>query len=193
MFVVTSERVEDGRRIEHRASRVVLAIGRRGTPRQLDLEIERGAEEHIAYALADARSFEGKRVLVVGLGDAAMEAAIALARQPGTSVTVSYRGSRFGRGKARNVAELERLVAARKVKLLFETVPVAVTKAGVTLAGTGKHGGRRSVLADAMLVLIGGVPAWDLLTRAGIHRPVQRKAVAATDVGEARGEEPSRT
>ncbi len=190
VFVVTVERASDGARIELRASRVVLAIGRRGAPRRLDLEVEAGAEHRIAYALADARSFAGKRVLVVGLGDSAMEAAIAIARQPGAAVTVSYRGARFARGKAKNIAELERLVAERKITLLLETVPAAVTMTGVTLASTSRHGGRRTIAADAMLVLIGGVPAWDLLTRAGIARPKDRKDAAAVPV-EATGEEPS--
>jgi len=192
VFIVTSEHAGDGARIEHRAARVVLAIGRRGTPRRIDLEIESGAEDRIAYALADARSFAGKRVLVVGLGDSAMEAAIALARQPGTSVAISYRGRRFARGKARNIAELEKLVADRKLKIHFETVPVAFTKTGVTLAGTGLHGGRRSVAVDAMLVLIGGAPAWGLLTRAGIQRPAQRKVPGGSRVEESDNEEPSR-
>jgi thioredoxin reductase len=172
-FAVTVSRgsiEQDEQRMELRASRVILAIGRRGTPRRLELEIERGAEDRVAYALADARSFEGKRVVVVGLGDAAMEAAIALARQPGTTVTVSYRGARFARGKAKNIGELESLMNQKKLKILFETVPVGITKTGVTLAGTGPHAGRRSIGADAMLVLIGGLPAWDLLTRAGIKR-----------------------
>lgn len=176
-FMVTAIR-GDGERVELHASRIVLATGRRGTPRRLDLEIEQGAEDRVAYALADARSFEGKHVVVVGLGDSAMEAALALARQPGTSVTISYRGTRFARGKAKLIAELESLVAQKKLKLLFETIPVAITKTSVVLAGTGRHGGRRSMRADAMIVLIGGVPAWDLLTRAGIQRP-HRKEVAS--------------
>jgi thioredoxin reductase len=67
------------------------------------------------------------------------------------------------------------VIAQRKIKVFFETVPVAVTATAVTLAGTGPHGGRRSVAAEAMFVLIGGVPAWDLLTRAGIRRPASRR------------------
>lgn len=168
-FVVTAQRGPD--RTTFRASRVLLATGRRGTPRALALDVERGAEDRIAYALADARSFAGKRVVIAGLGDNAMETAIALARQPGTHVTISYRRAEFRRGKAKNVAEVKDLVAKGKLKLLFETVPVAVTKTSVILQGTGSRSGRRTVGADALLVLIGGVPAWDLLVRAGIRRP----------------------
>ena len=173
-FVLTTLRDTDAGTETYRASRVVIAIGRRGTPRLLDLAIEAGAEGRVSYALADARSFAGKRVVVAGLGDAAMEAAIALARQPETSVTISYRGSTFTRGKARNIAELKELVAKGCLRILFETLPVAVTPGTVTLAGVTAGKGRRTLQADALLVLVGGVPSWDLLGRAGIHHPGAR-------------------
>jgi len=155
-----------------RAARVVIAIGRRGTPRELDLTIEPGADARVSYALADARSFAGKRVIIAGLGDAAMEAAIAIARQPETTVTLVYRGSGFTRGKSRNVAEVKDLVAKGRVRLLFETVPIAVAKTTVTVAGVTAGKGRRTLPADALIVLVGGVPSWDLLGRAGIVRRV---------------------
>ena len=47
-----------------------------------------------------------------------MEAAIAIARQPGATVTLSYRGTDFVRGRARNVAELKALVARSKARTL---------------------------------------------------------------------------
>jgi thioredoxin reductase len=164
-FVVVSEHGDT--RAELRAARVVLAIGRRGTPRQLDLNVEPGAEDRIAYALADARSFAGKRVVVVGLGDTAMEAAIALARQPDTDVTISYRGAGFARGKKRNISEVEHLAFQNKIRIAFETTPTAVTKEGVTLCGPK---GSQRIDADAVLILIGGSPAWELLSRIGIRR-----------------------
>jgi thioredoxin reductase/ferredoxin len=152
------------------AARVILAIGRRGTPRKLMATIEAAAESVVAYSFADARSFAGKRVLVVGLGDSAMEAAIALARQPNTSVTVSYRGKGFARGKTKNIRQVEALIAEKKIKVLFETAPVAISAASAVLEGTGPHRGKRTVAIDAVLVLIGGEPSWDLLQRAGIRR-----------------------
>ena len=159
-----------------RAARVVIAIGRRGTPRELDLVVEPGAEGRVSYALADARSFAGKRVVIAGLGDAAMEAAIAIARQPETTVTLVHRGSGFTRGKSRNVAEVKDLVAKGRVRLLFETVPVAVAASTVTVAGVTAGKGRRTLPADALLVLVGGVPSWDLLGRAGIIRRGHERA-----------------
>lgn len=156
-----------------RAARVVLAIGRRGTPRKIDLAIDPAAEDRVSYGLADARSFAGKRVVIAGLGDTAMEAAVALARQPETSVTIAYRGSDFTRGKARNISEVKDLVAKGRLRILFETVPVAVTRTSVTLAGTTPGKGKRTLQADALLVLVGGVPSWDLLTACGLRHPGQ--------------------
>jgi thioredoxin reductase len=164
-FTVTTAAMET-----FRAARVVIAIGRRGTPRELDLVIEPGAEGRVSYALADARSFAGKRVIIAGLGDAAMEAAIAIARQPETTVTLVHRGADFTRGKSRNVAEVKVLVAKGRVRLLFETLPVAVGSSTVTVAGVTAGKGRRTLPADALLVLVGGIPSWDFLGRVGIVR-----------------------
>ncbi len=67
----------------------MLAMGRRGTPRKLEIPGENLAK--VAYQLIDAQSYQNKDILVVGGGDSAVEAAIGLARQPGNRVTISYR------------------------------------------------------------------------------------------------------
>jgi len=178
-FEITAAAGESGAEREtFRARRVILAIGRRGTPRKLDVAIEPGSESRVSYALADARSFAGRRVVIAGLGDTAMEAAVALARQPGTTVTLTHRGTGFTRGKARNVAEVKDLVAKGRLRLHFETVPVAVTSTTVVVSAPS-GGGRRAVLADALLVLAGGEPSWALLERCGIRRPAVRPAEGA--------------
>jgi len=169
-FVITTAKT-DGAPEVYRASRAVLAIGRRGTPREIELAVEAGAEGRVSYALADARSFAGKRVVIAGLGDTAMEAAIAIARQPETSVTISYRGATFTRGKARNISEVRDLVAKGRLRILFETVPVAVTRTSITIAGVTPGKARRTLQAEGLLVLVGGLPSWDLLGRCGIRHP----------------------
>ncbi|MCH9683941.1 MAG: NAD(P)-binding domain-containing protein, partial [Deltaproteobacteria bacterium] len=103
------------------ARRVILALGRRGTPRKLAVAIPEDLASRVHYSLADARSMAGLRVLIVGLGDVAMEAGIALARQPGTTVTMSYRGDDFRRGKSRNVEQVRRLAAAGRIDLRLGT------------------------------------------------------------------------
>ncbi|MBL8613120.1 MAG: NAD(P)-binding domain-containing protein [Myxococcales bacterium] len=165
-FVV--EAATEGGAIEaHRGRRVVLAIGKRGTPRELGATIAKGAESRVVYSLADAASYAGSRVLVVGLGDSAMEAAVALARQPGTQVTLSYRGAAFARGKAKNIDEVRRLAADGRIKLLWES---EVVRVGDGTAVVRHEGVDKTLSADVVLALIGGVPSWDLVESAGVGR-----------------------
>src|SRR5690606_26128779 len=60
----------------HRARTIVLAIGRRGTPQKLGCPGE--DLPHVVYRLIEAEQYRKKRVLVVGGGDSAVEAAVAL-------------------------------------------------------------------------------------------------------------------
>jgi thioredoxin reductase len=163
-FVVRAEHA--GADVVLRARHVIVAVGRRGSPRKLPIEIGKRAESKVFYHLADARTFAGQRVVVVGLGDAAMEAAIALASQPGTHVTMVHRGEGFTRGKARNVGEIQSLVGRKKIELRLSTELLSVDD-DVTMHHNGENGPTKAH-ADAVFVLIGGVPSWDLLARAGV-------------------------
>jgi thioredoxin reductase/NAD-dependent dihydropyrimidine dehydrogenase PreA subunit len=163
--VVTSETPEGPRSL--RAGRVLLAIGRRGTPRPLDAAIAPAAATRVVHALSDARALAGRRVLVVGLGDAAMEAVVALARQPGTTITVSYRGAGFTRGRARNIEEVRRLAANGRVRLVFASSVERVDDGWAVLCDSGQ--GPEKLAVDVVLALLGGEPARGLLLRAGIR------------------------
>jgi thioredoxin reductase len=155
----------DGTRSSHAGAHVVIAIGRRGTPRKLAAEIPDDVAAHVHYSLADARSFAGMRVLVVGLGDVAMEAAIALSSQPGTEVVVAARAAEFQRGKARNIAELRRRVASGALRIAWRS-EVAAVRPGVAQLAT--PAGAVEVACDAIFVLIGSIPAEDVLRSAGL-------------------------
>jgi thioredoxin reductase len=162
---------DDGTARDVLARAVVIATGKHGTPRAFDADVTEGASASVHRFLADARSFEGKRVVVVGLGDAAMEATIALAKQPGTRVTVVHRGKDFTRGRARNVAEAKHLASTGAIDILFERRVVRVASGVVEVAPSGEGEGTNEVLsADCVVVLIGGDPAWGLLERAGVRR-----------------------
>ena len=114
------------------ARRVILAIGRRGTPRRLDAP---GAElPHIVYAVADPAQHAGQRVVVVGGGDSAVEIALALAAQPGTSVTLVHRGTDFGRCKPDNQRAIDHARATGRLTVRFGSMVRAVTPARLELA-----------------------------------------------------------
>jgi thioredoxin reductase/NAD-dependent dihydropyrimidine dehydrogenase PreA subunit len=166
-FTVRAVATEDqSRAFQYRAARVLLAVGVRGSPRRLEVTLDASTENKVFYHLADARSFEGRRVLVVGLGDAAMETAIALAHQPGTEVTVSYRGDGFTRGKPRNVSELKRLCDAGRVRLILRSTVAAIGMQEVTLRAPE---GSVRVPNEAVFVMIGSVPPTKLLEQAGVR------------------------
>jgi thioredoxin reductase (NADPH) len=195
--VTTARRREDGlfevdtehegappRRILARS--LVLSVGQRGSPRKLDVSIADEAEARVHYHLADARSLAGRRLVIVGLGDVAMEAAIALANQPGTSVTIVHRGATYTRGQSRNVGELERLRKSGRVRLLLghrvarvdaQTIDVAPISEALPTKG-------ERVPFDHLLVLIGGTRPWALLEALGVRRPeVGSRAGAGVERG----------
>ena len=166
LFRVTVEPRDGGEATVRLARRVLLAIGQRGSPRRLPFELGPEVESRVHYHLADAKSFEGKRVVVVGLGDVAMEAAIALSRQPSTAVTVVHRAEGFTRGKARNITEVKRLAETGRIGLRFGSEIAAITAERVTVRGKQ---GEAELGYDAVVVMIGSIPPWEALRAAGVR------------------------
>ena len=153
LFHVTTQPKDGGAKAERRARAVLVAIGQRGTPRRLPFELDPAVEARVHYHLFDAQSFEGKRVIVVGLGDVAMEAAIALARQAEDARDDrAPRGPTFTRGKSRNIAEIKRLADGRPRRAaLLDRDRRAVAARGRALRGGSA---RRSIQPyDAVMVL----------------------------------------
>src|SRR5882762_8267389 len=116
LHVNTSEKVEDIQRAadgsftvhtskgRYRAWTVILALGRRGTPRKLGVKGEDLPK--VMYSLIETEAYTGAKILVVGGGDSAVEAAMGLAHQKGNQVTLSYRREAFSRIKQRNSQRL---------------------------------------------------------------------------------------
>lgn len=162
--LVPSDGPARGRTLQ--AARVLLAIGQRGTARKLPIPIPRRVEDKVFYHLADAASLAGRRVLVIGLGDVAMETAVALARQPGTEVAMSYRGDGFRRGKTRNIDEVKRLVEAEALTILWRSEVETIEAEEVTLRTPDGH---HALANDAVFVMIGAEPPTALLERVGVR------------------------
>jgi len=95
------------------------AIGRMGTPRKLDVMGENQAK--VVYRLTDPEQYKQQHVLVVGGGDSALEAAISISEQPGTTVTLSYRSEAFGRVKPKNRQRLQDAEASNRLKVLLKS------------------------------------------------------------------------
>jgi len=147
----------------HAARSVLLAIGRRGSPRKLEVAGEELPK--VVYRLVDAEQYRGQRVLVVGGGDSALEAALALAEQPGTTVALSYRSAAFNRVKEKNRRALQQAAEAGRLELMLSSEVLEIAPEAVRLRGASGELQRPN---DAVIVCAGGVLPIPLLQQMGI-------------------------
>lgn len=148
----------------YRTRNVLLTLGRRGSPRKLEVPGEESPK--VVYRLIDAAQYRGQAVLVVGGGDSALEAAIALTEEDGTRVTLSYRGSAFNRVKQKNRLQLEQLQRSGRLAVLLDSSVKAIAARHVDL----EHQGRPQRLQnDAVIVCAGGLLPTALLQQVGIR------------------------
>jgi thioredoxin reductase/Pyruvate/2-oxoacid:ferredoxin oxidoreductase delta subunit len=148
----------------YRAKTVLLAIGRRGTPRKLGVPGEELPK--VVYRLVDAEQYRGRKVLVVGGGDSALEAALAVSEQPGADVTLSYRGDAFARVKAKNRGRLEDAERRRTLRVLLQSNVSAIAPREVMLEQQGQN---VTLANDAVIVSAGGVLPSDFLRSIGVE------------------------
>jgi thioredoxin reductase/Pyruvate/2-oxoacid:ferredoxin oxidoreductase delta subunit len=146
------------------ARAVVLAMGRRGTPRKLGVVGEERPK--VMYQLTDAESYRAARLLVVGGGDSAVEAAIGLARQADNQVTLSYRREKLFRIKLKNEERLQALLRSGRVKPLFGSEVTQIRPDAVRL----RLAERSVELAnDYVFVFAGGEPPFPFLRQIGVR------------------------
>ncbi|MBV8805869.1 MAG: NAD(P)-binding domain-containing protein [Sinobacteraceae bacterium] len=146
------------------ASSVLLAIGRRGTPRKLGVPGEELSK--VVYRLVDPEQYAGQRVLVVGGGDSALEAATSIAESTNATVALSYRGEAFVRAKARNV---ERLESARKTGRLHVVMRSQVRQIAPDAVVVEQAGKLMRLPNEAVIVAAGGVVPTDFLKNVGVQ------------------------
>ena len=151
-------------RAAYRTSTVLLAIGRRGTPRKLEVDGEEQAK--VVYRLIDPQQYKQRHVLVVGGGDSALEAASSIAEQPGTTVTLSHRSEAFSRAKAKN---RERVDTAEKSGDLNVLLQSRVKKIGRDDVEIEQHGRQIRIKNDAIIVCAGGILPTAFLKSIGIE------------------------
>ena len=156
--------VVEGEGFSLTARRVILAMGRRGTPRQLGVPGEN--LDKVYYDIIEMQQFAGRRVLVVGGGDSAIESCVGLASQPGTEVSLSYRGEGFDRAKPRNITNLEAVVEKGRAQILLRSQVTRIAQDHVELSIDGQL---CQLANDDVIVRIGGEPPTRFLESLGIH------------------------
>jgi len=153
----------------YRTRAVVLSIGRRGTPRKLGVEGEDRTK--VVYRLTDPAQYEGQHVLVVGGGDSAVEAALAIGQQPDTCVTLSYRGEAFKRIKPKNRELIESESSRGSVQVALESNIQMIDDETVTIETGGVC---KEIRNDGVIVCAGGVLPTDFLRAIGIEISTKR-------------------
>jgi thioredoxin reductase (NADPH) len=161
---------------QYRTHAVVLALGRTGTPRKLGVKGEELPK--VMYALIEADHYINKRILVVGGGDSAVEAAMGLAHQVGNKVTMSYRQGQFSRIKERNSQRIADCMKSGKVEVLFNSNPVEFKEESVIL---GVQGQQREIPNDYVWIFAGGIPPNDFLKKIGVGFGAQDMTQNASD------------
>jgi thioredoxin reductase (NADPH) len=151
-------------RAEYRATSVLLAIGRRGTPRKLEVPGEDIPK--VVYRLIDPEQYAGQDVLVVGGGDSALEAAASVAEAGGRSVTLSYRGDAFSRAKPRNRERIAAAERSGRLRVLFKTQVQRIDPDRVILACDDREVELRN---DAVIVSAGGILPSEFLRSIGVE------------------------
>lgn len=146
------------------AGSILLAIGRRGTPRKLGAKGEEVSK--VVYRLIEADQYQGKSVLVVGGGDSALEAALDISNEEGTHVTLSYRGKAFDRVKPKNRTRLEEAIANNRIEQILETTVKEITADKVILKRGDELIERDN---DAIIVCAGGELPTPMLKKMGIQ------------------------
>ena len=117
------------------------------------------------YRLIEADHYVNKRILVVGGGDTAVEAALGLANQEGNQVTLSYRQAGFTRIKERNAQRIKEYMRSGKVTVLFNSIPVEL-KPGTVILET--NGVPTEFPNDYVWIFAGGSPPYDFLKKIGV-------------------------
>ena len=159
---------------EFGARHVVLALGRRGTPRRLNVPGEDLSK--VAYKLIDAEAYKGRRVMVVGGGDSAVEAAMGLAHQKDCKVTISYRKPGLMRIKQRNADRIAPLIADGTIDFYGSTTVGGIHEDKVVLEGPN---GSTIVPNDDVFILAGGIPPFGFLRELGVKFGGDQKEIVA--------------
>jgi thioredoxin reductase/Fe-S-cluster-containing dehydrogenase component len=146
------------------AENVLVCVGKRGSPRRLGVAGEEPSR--VRYNLSDPDAFGGQHALVVGGGDSAVEAALALADVPDTTVTLSYRQAAFSRIKAGNRDRLQDYQTRGRVSVVLSSTVRALEPGRVRLATPS---GETVLPNQIVFALLGADPPTSFLEQAGIH------------------------
>jgi thioredoxin reductase/Pyruvate/2-oxoacid:ferredoxin oxidoreductase delta subunit len=142
---------------------VLLSIGRRGTPRKLNIPGE--MSEKVAYRLLEPENIHGKDIIVVGGGDSAIESALLLADN--NSVTLSYRNEVFSRLKPLNNNQLNDAIANKRLDVMLGSNLISIENEYVMIQHS-KMDNPLKLKNDLVYIFAGGELPTQFLEKIGI-------------------------
>lgn len=148
----------------YKALNVILALGKRGTPRKLDVTGEK--LDKVYYRLIEADHYKNCNILIVGGGDSAIESAMGLATQPGNRVTISYRGDQFTRIKDRNAKRIQQFSDEKKVEIIFQSKIKEIKEKSILMDNNGET---KEIPNDFVWIFAGGEAPNKFLEKIGIQ------------------------
>lgn len=148
---------------QYTSKTVLLSIGRRGTPRKLNVPGE--SSEKVAYRLLEPENIEGKDIIIVGGGDSAIESALLLADN--NRVTISYRNDVFSRLKPENSEKITEAITHARINVNLNSNVVSIEKDFITLQ-EGKNNQLLKLKNDLVYIFAGGELPAQFLEKIGI-------------------------
>ncbi|NOQ89522.1 MAG: 4Fe-4S dicluster domain-containing protein [Gammaproteobacteria bacterium] len=148
---------------EYHTRAILLAIGRRGTPRKLGVPGEE--QTKVVYRLIDPAQYRNQHVLVVGGGDSALEAAVSISEEEGTTVAISYRSEAFSRAKEKNRMKIADAEKAGRLRVLMKSNVKHIEPDQVVISTDDDE---VCIDNDAIIVCAGGILPTGFLKSIGI-------------------------
>ncbi len=147
------------------AKTIVLAIGLQGNPRKLGVSGE--SDDFVQYTLDDPDEYRGESIVVVGAGDAAIENAVALARN--NQVSIVNRRDEFARAKEGNLALITRAVEDGAINCFYKTNVDSVEPGQAIVLST--ETGQARVECQRIIARLGAIPPRRFVESCGIEFP----------------------
>jgi len=148
----------------HICNNVLLAIGKRGSPRKLNVPGEESTK--VAYRLLEPENIQNKKVLVVGGGDSAIETVLLLKDE--NEASLSYRKDKFARLKPKNREKVEQAIEDGSLNVIFNSNVVSINVDNVLLKVTDNEE-TKQLENDLVYIFAGGELPTSFLQKAGVE------------------------
>lgn len=149
---------------EYISNQVLLAIGRRGTPRKLNVPGE--DSQKVAYRLLEPERIQNKKILVVGGGDSAIESVLLL--KDNNNAILSYRKDKFSRLKPKNKEKIQEAIDDGSVTVIFNSNLVSINEDHVLLK-VDDNDDVKQIENDLVYIFAGGELPSGFLQKAGVE------------------------